>query len=289
MLSGTSVPPPQLDEFFPASDAPLRTGDLAALGWSEATSGRNRRCAGSPLPLAAAARRLGSGTYNWGWYVVLPTTSQGQTNIRFLLGGLATTVSLSVLAMAISIVLGLAVALPGLARNRWARAFNRAYVELIRAVPLLVMLLWVYYGLPVVLGISLDAFMAGVIALALSDSAFEAESFAPDRGGAARPDRGRRFPRPVADDKMRYVILPQAIRRILPPLGNQLVYVLKMSSLVSVIGLAELTRKANELVVNAYRPLEIYTFLVLEYLVLILLVSAGVRWLERRMAAGEAR
>jgi polar amino acid transport system permease protein len=82
---------------------------------------------------------------------------------------------------------------------------------------------------------------------------------------------------------MRYVILPQAIRRILPALGNQLVYMLKMSSLVSIIGLQELTRRANELVVTEYRPLEIYTILVLEYLFLILIVSAGVRWLENRM------
>ena len=83
---------------------------------------------------------------------------------------------------------------------------------------------------------------------------------------------------------MRYVVLPQAIRRVLPPLGNQLVYMLKMSSLVSIIGMEELTRRANELVTSQYRPLEIYTVLILEYLLLILLVSAGVRWLERRLA-----
>ena len=83
---------------------------------------------------------------------------------------------------------------------------------------------------------------------------------------------------------MRFIVLPQAIRRILPPLGNQLIYMLKMSSLISVIGMQELTRRANELVVTEYRPLEIYTFLVLEYLVLILIVSAGVRWLERHLA-----
>ena len=82
---------------------------------------------------------------------------------------------------------------------------------------------------------------------------------------------------------MRFIILPQAIKRILPALGNQLVYMLKMSSLVSVIGMQELTRKANELVVTEYRPLEIYTILLLEYLVLILIVSAGVRWLERKL------
>lgn len=86
---------------------------------------------------------------------------------------------------------------------------------------------------------------------------------------------------------MRFIILPQAIKRILPALGNQLVYMLKMSSLVSVIGMQELTRKANELVVTEYRPLEIYTILLLEYLVLILIVSAGVRRLERRLQTDE--
>jgi len=82
--------------------------------------------------------------------------------------------------------------------------------------------------------------------------------------------------------------LPQALRRVLPAIGNQFVYMIKMSSLVSVIGMTELTRRANELVVSQYRPLEIYTFLVLEYFVLIVLVSMGVRWLERKLSKSEA-
>ena len=90
-------------------------------------------------------------------------------------------------------------------------------------------------------------------------------------------------------DKMRFIILPQALRRVLPPLGNQFVYMLKTSSLVSVIGLAELTRKANELIVAEYRPLEIYTFPILEYLVLILAASSAVRAPERRMGVSERR
>jgi ABC-type nitrate/sulfonate/bicarbonate transport system substrate-binding protein len=89
------------------------------------------------------------------------------------------------------------------------------------------------------------------------------------------------------DRDLRLVVLPQAIRRILPALGNQFVYVLKMSSLVSVVGYQELTRRANELTLVEYRPLEIYTMLVLEYLALILVVSWLVRRLERRLAVGE--
>ena len=81
---------------------------------------------------------------------------------------------------------------------------------------------------------------------------------------------------------MRLIIFPQALRIILPTIGNQFVYVLKMSSLVSIIGLADLTRKANELVVSVYRPLEVYTFLVIEYLILILIISYFVKKLENK-------
>jgi len=249
-------------------------------------AGRSRSVRAALL-LTGCALLSGCGQ-QWGWYVVNPSTEQGRSNLQFLIGGLGNTILLSVIALLISIVVGLLVALPGLSSNRWLRWFNRGYVELIRAIPLLVLLLWVYYGLPIAAGISLNVFWAGVIALSLSDSAFEAEIF---RAGIQSISRGQTEAASTIGlnyiDTMRFVILPQAIRRILPPLGNQLVYMLKISSLVSIIGMQELTRRANELVVTEYRPLEIYTVLVLEYLVLILLVSQGVRWLERKMGSDE--
>ncbi len=227
---------------------------------------------------------------DWGWYVVNPSTETGFNNLWFLLTGMDYTIRLSVTAIVISMVVGLLVALPGLSENPALRRINRLYVEIVRAVPILVLILWVYYGLPQMTGLAIGVFWAGVIALALSDSAFQAEIF---RAGIQSIGRGQYEAAHSISlnyfDTMRFVILPQAIRRILPALGNQLVYMLKMSSLVSVIGMGELTRKANELVVSEYRPLEIYTILVLEYLVLILVVSAGVRWLERRMQAAENR
>jgi glutamine transport system permease protein len=223
---------------------------------------------------------------NWGWYVVNPTTTNGLSNLRFLFEGFYYTVLISLCAILISVLLGLLIALPGLSSKRRFRGINRTYVELVRAVPILVLILWVYYGLPQLAGISISVFWAGVLALALSDSAFEAEIF---RAGIQSIDKGQYEAAHTISlnyvDTMRYVILPQAIRRILPALGNQLVYMLKMSSLVSIIGLQELTRRANELVVTEYRPLEVYTILVLEYLFLILIVSAGVRWLENRLQA----
>ena len=241
------------------------------------------------MPLAALLF-LGGCSGNWGWYVVNPSTAAGQRNLMFLIDGLYYTIALSVTAILISIFLGLVVALPGLAKQRPPRMVNRVYVELVRAVPILVLILWVYYGLPQVADISISVFWAGVLALAISDSAFQAEIF---RAGIQSIDRGQHEAAHSVSlsymDKMRFVILPQAIKRILPALGNQLVYMLKMSSLVSVIGMEELTRRANELVVTEYRPLEIYTVLVIEYLVLILVVSAGVRWLEMRMGAADRR
>jgi len=249
------------------------------------------RRSGAPLALGLAALALagcGGGNYSWGWYVVSPFDARGTTNLQFLLQGAGFTVAVALSAITISVLAGLLVALPALSANRFLRGANRLYVELFRSVPMLVMVLWVYYGMPVLLDVRVGVFAAGVIALALCDSAFEAEIF---RAGIQSIDHGQHE---AADalglgyiDKMRYVILPQAIRRVLPPLGNQFVYMLKASSLLSVIGLTELTRRANELVVTEYRPLEIYTFLVLEYLVLILVASWLVRRLERRMAASD--
>jgi len=225
-----------------------------------------------------------SNNYNWGWYILDPTLDNGLTNLEFLISGLGLTVSISLISIFISLIIGFFIAIPGLSKNKYIRFINRVYIEFFRAIPLLVLLLWVYYGLPIVFNINLGAFVAGVISLSLSDSAFEAEIF---RAGLQSIGLGQRdAAKSIGLNKlqqMRLIILPQAVRIILPAIGNQFVYVLKMSSLVSIIGLADLTRKANELVVSVYRPLEIYTFLVLEYLVLIIIISYLIRKLEKKL------
>lgn len=232
---------------------------------------------------------------NWGWYVIDPTTAQGASNIRFLLNGFGATILLSVIAAGMSMVIGLIVALPGMSDNRWIRLPSRIYIEFVRAIPLLPMLFWVFYGLPVVLksmgiSVSIDAFWGAIITLAISDSAFTAEIY---RSGIQSIAKGQtEAARTIGlsyAQTMRYVIMPQAIRRILPPLANQFIYIVKMSAFASVIGMQELTRRANELVVTEYRPLEIYTLLIFEYLVLVLIISFFVRWLERHMGADESR
>ena len=219
-----------------------------------------------------------------GWFIISPNNIEGLTNLKFLLSGLTTTIYISVVSIIISMFLGLIVAIPSLAKNKFLTYINIGYVEIVRAVPLLVLILWIYYGLPIMTGISFSPFVSGIIALAISESAFQAEIF---RAGInsikkaqweAGSSLGLNFFK-----RLRLVILPQAIKNILPAIGNQFVYVLKMSSLVSIIGIGDLTRKAKELVVTTYRPLEIYTFLILEYLILILIVSFFVRKLEKRL------
>ena len=219
-----------------------------------------------------------------GWFILSPNNVEGLTNLKFLLSGMGVTIYISIISIIISMILGFIVAIPSLAKNKFLTYINIGYVEIVRAIPLLVLILWIYYGLPIMTGLSFSPFVSGIIALAISESAFQAEIF---RAGInsikqsqweAGSSLGLTFYK-----RLRLVILPQAIKNILPALGNQFVYVLKMSSLVSIIGIADLTRKANELVVSTYRPLEIYTFLILEYLILILVVSFFVRKLEKKL------
>ncbi len=232
---------------------------------------------------------------SWGWYVIDPRTKSGWINIKFLVSGMGSTIQISLIAAFISIILGLIIVLPGLSSRRWLRVISRIYVEFVRAIPLLPMLFWVFYGLPLIfksmgLNIPIDPFWGAIITLAISDSAFTAEIY---RAGIQSIPKGQTEAAQTVGlsyaQSMRYVILPQAVRLILPPIANQFIYIVKMSAFASVIGMQELTRRANELVVSEYRPLEIYSLLIVEYLVLVLVISAGVRWLERRMGTGDHR
>jgi len=239
----------------------------------------------APLALLLTGCAANTSAYHWGWYIFNPFQEKGASNIEFLAGGLSATLLVSICAIFLSVLIGALMALAALSKRQVLQTVSRFYVEIFRAIPLLVLLLWVFYGLPVVLGIQLGVFVAGVLSLALSDSAFEAEVF---RAGIQSVPKGQVEAAKSLGlswaQQMRFIVAPQAIKVILPALGNQFIYVVKMSSLISVIGLPELTRRANELNVNEYRPLEIYSFLVVEYLILIVLISWLVRKLESKLA-----
>ena len=224
------------------------------------------------------------GSYDWGWHILDPRLKAGRENLSFLLDGYGYTLALSFLGMFFSLLIGLFLVILDMTKIKILQYFTAFYIAIFRSVPLLVLILWVYYGLPVVADINLTPFVASVLALALADAAFEAEVF---RSGIQSIPEGQID---AADalgltflQKFRLIILPQALRVVLPTLVNQFVYMLKMSSLASFIGMTDLTRLATELVVTAYRPLEIYSFLVLEYLVLILIATWFARWVERKL------
>ena len=136
----------------------------------------------------------GCSDYQWGWYVLDPSTDQGLTNLKFLIAGFNDTIQVSLLSMLFAMSLGLFVALPALSDSASLKWINRIYVEVIRSVPVLVLLLWVYYGMPTLLDVSLNHFWAGVIALTIAESAFMAEVF---RGGIQAISRGSIFFKPL--------------------------------------------------------------------------------------------
>ena len=229
-----------------------------------------------------------SSSQEWGWYVVDPTLKRGRINLAFLVSGIPWTIGLTICCVIISLIVGFLISLMGLAKNKYLLGIYRVYVEVFRSIPPLVSIFWFYYGLPIIIDVALPPFPAGMIALSLYGSAFMAEIF---RGGVQSIHQGQ-FEAAYALGlsylkTMRLIIYPQALRRSLPAIGNQLVITLKMTSLVSVIGVSEILRRGNELAVTEYRPLEIYTFVALQYLALVLIVSAGVRRLERKLGSDE--
>ena len=111
------------------------------------------------------------------WLILSPNNIEGLTNLKFLLSGLTTTIYISLVSIVISMIIGLVVAIPSLAKNKILTYINIFYVEIVRAIPLLVLILWIYYGLPIMTGVSFSPFISGIIALAISESAFQAEIF----------------------------------------------------------------------------------------------------------------
>ena len=171
-------------------------------------------------------------------------------------------------SLILAALVGLLVTLPSFSSKKSVRTINLVYVEIFRAIPVLVLLLWIYYGLPSIFGgsLSFNPFVAGVITLVLHESAFISEIY---RSGIQAIKKGQIEAARSLGLKPSLVFLkvtlPQAIRIITPALMNQGIYILKMRSLISVIGLGDLTRRANELIVTTYRPLEIYSFLKYRY------------------------
>ena len=204
-------------------------------------------------------------------------------SVPFLLKGAVYTVQVSVLAIVFGLVLGWALGLIAVSGVRWLRALAWAYVQFIRGTPLLVQIFLIYFGLPV-LGINIPAFWSGVIALGLNSGGFQAEIV---RAGIESIDRGQteaaRSIGMSAFQTLLLILVPQTIRRVIPPLTNELITLTKSSSLLSAIAVLELTHAGQAIIARTFAPFEIYAAVAVFYLLLIAVLSRGSALLERRV------
>lgn len=209
-----------------------------------------------------------------------------QDFLPILLQGAVVTVQVTVLAFLLSSALGLALALMKLSPVRALSWAATVAINVIRGLPIIVQLFYIYFVLPE-FGIQLSAFQAGVIGLGIAYSAYQAENF---RAGIEAVDPGQREAAQAMGMRsaliMRRVILPQAFRIALPPYGNTLVMMLKDSSLVSTITVAEMTRAGQLIASSTFQNMTVYTLVALLYLLMSLPLVYGLRRLERRFAAG---
>ena len=209
-------------------------------------------------------------------------------NLGFLLSGVEVTLVVTIAALSSGMVLGLFIALARMSTRRWLQAPAIAYIELFRNTPALIQLMWVYYCLPILTGLEMNAATSATLALAVNGAAYIAEII---RGGIQSIDRGQveaaRTLGMSYPQAMRKIVLPQAFRRMIPPFVNESVSILKFSSLVSVLGVADLTYQATVLSTTSFRPIEIFTFIALVYLVLCTALSYFARRLELRLAVSD--
>ena len=209
-------------------------------------------------------------------------------SMPLLLAGAAVTLKITAMAVGLGMVFGLIAAIGALCNNRVIHCIARVYVVFIRGTPLLVQIFILYFALPVILGTRIDPFTAAVAACSINSGAYVAEIF---RAGIQSISIGQRRAALSLGmtnyQAMRYVILPQAFKRVIPPLGNEFIAMLKDSSLVSVIGFEELTRKGQLIIADTYASVEIWTAVALLYLAMTFTISQFVSYMEKRFRTGD--
>jgi His/Glu/Gln/Arg/opine family amino acid ABC transporter permease subunit len=204
---------------------------------------------------------------------------------RFLATGLLVTLWVSGLSLALGSLIGLAV---GIGRTYGGRSVNAVlsfYVDSVRAIPVLVILVWVFFALPLVTGGSLSPILAGVIGLGIHAGAYVSEII---RAGLTSVPR-RQFNAGLAlgmsgFQVVRNIVLPQALIRMLPPLGSLIVLTIKDSAIASVIAVPELIRQSQTLVGQTFRPFEVYTAVMIVYFLVLYPIARGVDAIYRRLA-----
>ena len=221
--------------------------------------------------------------YEWDFGIVLRHSD-------LLLLGLVNTLKVTVLALLFGIPLGLGLALARLSANLAVRVPAGLVIEFFRATPPLVQLFWFFFALPLLTGIEIDPFRASVLTFSIQSSAFFAEVF---RGGILSIERGQweagKAIGMTGAQAMRRVILPQAVKRMIPAFLERIIELMKTTTLVSTVSYADLLYQANNIAQSTYRPLEVYTIAAFMYFAVLFPTSLAVRQLERRLArSGES-
>lgn len=206
-------------------------------------------------------------------------------HLPYLLNGVWITALVTVAAITLGIVIGLAVAICRVSRKRFLSIPTTAYIEFFRNTPSLVQLIWVYYLVPIVLGLETGSLTSCIVALAVSAGAYMAEIFRAGIQDVGRGDVEAALSLGMTPAQtMRRIILPQAVRKMIPPFANTFIVFLKYSSLVSVLGVADLTYRAQVISSSTFRPLEVFTVLAFLYFFLCYGLSRCMGLVERRMA-----
>jgi len=201
-----------------------------------------------------------------------------------LLSGLYVTLEVAAISLVIATVLGLSFGMLAISRNKILKFVAIVYVDIFRGTPLIVQAFFIYFGLPAALDIKIPAFVAGVLCISLNAGAYMVEIF---RAGIMAVDKGqmeaaRSLGLPYGKT-MKLVILPQAIRNMIPAIINQFIISLKDTSLLSVIGIKELTQSGEIIIASNYRSFETWSFVAVFYFIMIMALTYAARSVERRL------
>ncbi|WP_027632570.1 amino acid ABC transporter permease [Clostridium hydrogeniformans] len=216
----------------------------------------------------------------------------------YYLEGVKYTIILAFFTIALGIILGLALCLMKICNNKLVKGIATAYIEFIRGTPLLVQLLIIYYGLPAIgikfdsisfLGSNFPDLIAAIITLSLNSAAYVAEII---RAGIEAVDKGQmEAARSLGMNKgmaMKYIIIPQGLKNILPALGNEFITIIKESSIVSVIGIKELMFNADIVRSTTFKPFEPLIVAAAIYFILTFSLSKLIAYFERRMKVSDS-
>ena len=208
-------------------------------------------------------------------------------SMPLLMQGLGLTLLLAAISLLIAMVLGILASLMGMSRNPILRGINKVYVAIIRGTPLLVQGFFIYFGITGVLNVKISAFAAGVIALSLNAGGYLSEIF---RGGIQAVDPGQREAARSLGLSARQttwrIIIPQAIRICIPSVVNQWCITIKDTSIISVIGLAELTKIGQQIIARTYQSFEVWIIVGAMYFIVIWLLTVLARVVERKVSLG---